>query len=417
MSNYRKVLGLSLGASALGALLLGGCGPAGEFAPETFVPQEELAFSGQPREWVTARVELPGLGVQTVTYEMIDGQAVLEGDILLNLQEGQTRSGKSVGRQASDARWPNGTIPYVIDPGLPNSARVTSAISHWESKTSLRFKLRTTETDYVKFVPSSGCSSAVGRSGGMQLVNLSAGCDVASTIHEIGHAVGLWHEQSRADRDNHIIINWSNIQPGLEHNFRTYTQRGIDGMDLGPYDYGSIMHYDGYAFSINDQPTIVRKDGGGTTGLGQRIGLSDGDTRGAESLYGTRARFRSGVTANRCLDVTGGSTAQGTSMQTWECNGSAAQEWFLTTRGELRSALAPNLCLDVANASTAPGTRVQSWECNGTAAQKWTISAGQVRSALGSNLCLDVDNAGTAMGTKVQLWECNGTAAQAWTQF
>lgn len=417
MSRHQNLLRLSLSVTTLGTLLLGGCGPASELTPEASQGME-LAFPGQQGEAVTARVKLPGLGVQSITYEQIEGQAVLEGDILLDLRDGQTRSGQSVGRTASSARWPNGTIPYVIDPNMPDIDRVLSAISHWEARTSLRFKARTGETDYVRFVSGSGCSSYVGRIGGEQRVTLGAGCYLGAAIHEIGHAVGLWHEQSRADRDNYILINWSNIQPGTEHNFQTYVQRGNDGVDIGSYDYGSIMHYGAYGFSINNQPTIVRKDGGGTSGLGQRDGLSNGDVYGAESLISTRAHFRSAVTADRCLDVTNGSTAQGTSMQIWNCNGTASQEWFLTARGEVRSTLAPNLCLDVSNGATTPGTRVQLWECNGTASQKWTLSAAQeLRSALGSNLCLDVDNAGTAIGTRVQLWDCNGTVAQRWTQF
>ncbi|MGW7658679.1 PQQ-dependent sugar dehydrogenase [Streptomyces sp. NPDC054756] len=70
-------------------------------------------------------------------------------------------------------------------------------------------------------------------------------------------------------------------------------------------------------------------------------------------------------------------------------------------------------CLDVDNAGTADGTKVQIWTCNTTAAQRWTVGSDSTFRALGK--CLDIDNAGTADGTKIQLWTCNGTAAQVWT--
>ncbi|WP_433112132.1 RICIN domain-containing protein [Micromonospora sp. CA-246542] len=68
-------------------------------------------------------------------------------------------------------------------------------------------------------------------------------------------------------------------------------------------------------------------------------------------------------------------------------------------------------CLDVDNSGFADGTKIQLWNCNGTAAQSWT-RVGDTYRVLGK--CLDVDNAGTANGTKIQLWTCNGTGAQVW---
>ena len=69
-------------------------------------------------------------------------------------------------------------------------------------------------------------------------------------------------------------------------------------------------------------------------------------------------------------------------------------------------------CVDVAGANTANGTPVQLWDCNGTAAQRWTIGADGTIRALGK--CMDVSGGSTANGARVQLWDCNGTGAQRW---
>jgi len=388
----------------------------------------ELAFPGQHGEVLTGLVKLPGLGLQEVIYERFGDTAVIQGDILVEEAAGDERAAGSLeleygsgpsyatGRFLDSLRWPGGIVPYTVDPALPDVARVEDAIAHWEESTLIRFKARTSETDYVTFRRGSGCSSYVGRVGGQQFVTLADGCSTGSTIHEIGHTVGLWHEQSRADRDDSITIHFANIQEGSNHNFSTYVDKGNDGVDLGPYDFGSIMHYDSYAFSANGSPTITKKDG--TTFNAQRDGLSGGDVRAVETMYGRRTRLHSDVTWNRCLKVADSNTANGTGVQIWTCNGTSAQEWILTPSGELRSRLAPNRCLDVAGSGTANGTKVQIYSCNGSNAQKWTMTtSGELRSAVAANRCLAVANGGTAKGTKVHLWTCNGTSAQKWTDY
>ncbi len=228
---------------------------------------------------------------KAVQYAVVDGLAMFEGDIILGTVEEVERTSKQLRDEMTGAivsgvvipgaqyRWPDCTIPYTIDSGLTNQTRVTDAIAHWEANTRFRFVQRTSESDYVIFQSGSGCSSYVGRRGGQQPVNLAAGCTTGSTIHEIGHVVGMWHEQSRGDRDSFVTINWDKIIQGYAHNF---DQHITDGDDVGPYDYGSLMHYPRNAFSIDGSDTITPTDPNAQ--IGQRNGLSAGDIATANFL-------------------------------------------------------------------------------------------------------------------------------------
>jgi hypothetical protein len=228
---------------------------------------------------------------RAVQYVAVDGLAMFEGDIVLGTVEEVERTSDALRAQISGAlpesviisgaqfRWPNCTVPFTVDPALPNQARVTDAIAHWQASTGFRFVARTTEGDFVTFRPSTGCSSSVGRRGGPQFVNLEAGCTTGNTIHEIGHTIGFWHEQSREDRDAFVTIHWDKIQPGLEHNFN---QHIADGDDVGPYDYGSIMHYPRNAFSTDGSDTITPLGPGAA--IGQRTALSAGDIASANVM-------------------------------------------------------------------------------------------------------------------------------------
>lgn len=311
---------------------------------EQFNPTAQI--TGSQKVWIQMPFADDPIQVEA---EIIDGHYILEGDIIVdtesNWRDHQERAQeRGSAHSFSSLRWPGGVIPFVIESGHPISGRIEDAIDNLNSGTNLTIKPRTNETDYIKFVSASGCASWVGRQGGEQTINASSNCSVGNMMHEILHAAGLWHEQSRCDRNSFVRILWDNITEGKEKNFGQHcnslsnpgTWDEKDGIDIGNYDFGSIMHYPSTAFSSNGKRTILPK---GISKyqvfsrlalMGQRSSLSSGDATAINRLYPVKANTYYSIRlrhSGKVWDLPGGNSKTGTSIQQYSYIGNYNQQF------------------------------------------------------------------------------------------
>lgn len=150
--------------------------------------------------------------------------------------------------------WPSGYIPVMIGDDVIKwdmYQSVMQALTTLNNNTNVRFKPYAGESDYIKIDmylddPNLGGFSAVGRQGGEQVLFLNKNMPESVVVHEMLHALGMWHEQSRSDRDNFVKVNLDNVKEEYKHNFQIEP-----GIAIGDYDYQSIMHYPADAFAVS----------------------------------------------------------------------------------------------------------------------------------------------------------------------
>ncbi|XP_046478181.1 hatching enzyme 1.2 [Neodiprion pinetum] len=227
------------------------------------------------------------------TQNLWELSGLFEGDIMVH-PEG--RDIAKNGLLEAEARWPRGEIPYHIheeDFDKEGVEVIKGALAEYHERTCLRFRpYEKSDEDYVSIRGTeSGCWSMVGRHGQGQVLNVNNPKCVRHgiVVHELMHALGFYHQQSAADRDDWVEIHWDNIQEGKEHNFKKYDNKTVTDFGI-PYDYKSIMHYSSHAFSKNNQPTItpIKEE----VKLGQRKGLTKKDIAKIDRMYEEECKAR-----------------------------------------------------------------------------------------------------------------------------
>jgi hypothetical protein len=222
----------------------------------------------------------------------------------------------------SNKRWPNGIVPYEIDPaftvGSPERNAILNAIAHWEQNTRIRFVYITNESDFLYFVDDPRrCRTPVGRKGGRQNVTCTllpgGGFNTRSVIHEIGHAVGFYHEHQRPDRNGRV-----EVAAGSDPiNYQILT----DGITIGDYDCNSIMHYPSMPGTLTSISCPAA--------MGTNIGLGNGEVVAVDVMYGAFAQETPIATISRNPDQMDifGIGRDGFAYSTW-WNGNPWRNWF-----------------------------------------------------------------------------------------
>jgi len=230
------------------------------------------------------------LGQSPEEGNFVDGDMELNPDQMAALTEQMEK--KNAFASIKAGLWmTNGradTIKYYIDPRISGaSSAISQAVADYHRYTCLRFRKYTNRPSgpHIFFTSGSGCSSPVGRGRSGNSIRLARGCWRKGTvIHEIGHSIGLFHEQSRPDRDRYVTIRFENIIDRNKFNFNKMSTSRIDSRGT-PYDYDSVMHYGSRFFSKNRGITIQTKNSKDQNRIGNRRGFSQIDIQQIRKMY------------------------------------------------------------------------------------------------------------------------------------
>ncbi|PIC26889.1 hypothetical protein B9Z55_019329 [Caenorhabditis nigoni] len=213
---------------------------------ESGIPEQQTPLREKPRD----RIKVEGDTLHQVNKKAGLNDILYQGDMVLTED-----------RYYPSTTW--GTSVYYYYDRTATSKIVKAfeqAVAFWQNVTCINIIQSSTAVNRIRVFKGQGCYSYVGRISGVQDLSLGTGCEEFGTAaHELGHALGFFHTQSRYDRDNFISINYANIDQSYVEQFDKETSSTNYNYGM-PYDYGSIMQYGATSASSNDRPTMVARD-------------------------------------------------------------------------------------------------------------------------------------------------------------
>lgn len=277
---------------------------------------------------------LERLPTQGVAEESCPPSICEDGDMVLDEGEKkesllQTNGSRTRRRLVPWKRWPSNTVVYVWEAGISARAKeaLEKAMIEWEAKTCVHFEADPSQTlrGGVLVLGSNrpGCFANVGYDKlELRNLNLGSGCETLGiALHELGHVLGLRHEQQRMDSVKYVEIQQQNIKPGRVQEFTPLLD--VVAEDV-PYDLASIMHYGEFHFGIDkgdgeEARTVVvtNRDVWGNCKIGQRNYLSTGDILTINRYYGCPDSF--------CADLHSDCKAM---AETGLCEDPSHEEWM-----------------------------------------------------------------------------------------
>jgi len=292
-------------------------------------------------------------------------------------------------------QWPNGLVYYdfSIEISQTNRNRTREAMDLLEAEVGVLFTPRTLQPNYIHIIEGGGNYSAVGMVGGSQTLSMYNWDAPYVICHELMHALGRLHQQSRSDRDDYIEVNWGCIDPSGAGNY----DKCESCPNYGEYDFESIMHYGQWGFSTGcPTMTCLPPYEEYQDVMGQLDDLSDGDIETLLYMYGAPGYgaccvakvCTDGVSEGSCGDSGGDFLGVDSSCAILDCDGIIeVPKEFATIQMAIDAArqndeilVAPGVYRDVGTAAVANLSGKSIW-LHSSDGPEFTIIDGELQRA------------------------------------